>query len=220
MYIILRQAPSEIDKILNIFYSSDITPIRNWVKEYINEEIESYKLAPNSSNIKNVFYELNDGEFCFQLLKRYKKINKGYVYNSSEKMTDIIYSISILEFDSNHCKHLETSEMWKNVNQEVNNRVLKQLDKDTLLQIIKKLEQRISTKNIWNKTEFVGLLTETLRSSRKDLYSSIAKRLKRFGQRKSFYKKQTHTIINIPDDFNSSISTCKLEAIKHEKKDQ
>jgi hypothetical protein len=121
MYIILRQAPSEIDKILNIFYSSDITPIRNWVKEYINEEIESYKYAPNNSNIKNVFYELNDGEFCFQLLKHYKKINKGYVYNSSEKMTDIIYSISILEFDSNHCKHLETSDMWRNVNQEVNN---------------------------------------------------------------------------------------------------
>lgn len=215
MFIVIRQAPLESDQILNIFYSNDITPIRNWVKEYINEDIESYRYTPNKQHIKNVFYELNDGYTCLQLLKRYKQIYKGYVYNSSEKLTDLIYSINILEYTPNHINNLETSDMWKNINQEVNNRVLKQLDKDTLLQVLYKIQQRIETKPNWNKTEFIGLISETLKNFRKELYSSVAKRMKRFGKKKSLYKNDTHK------DIISQIPiSCKLEAsIKHEKQD-
>jgi hypothetical protein len=105
--------------------------------------------------------------------------------------------------------------MWKNINQEVNNRVLKQLDKDTLLQVLYKIQQRIETKPNWNKTEFTGLISETLKNFRKELYSSVAKRMKRFGKRKSLYKNDTHK------DIISQIPiSCKLEAsIKHEKQD-
>jgi hypothetical protein len=229
MFIVIRQAPLETDQILNIFYSNDITPIRNWVKEYINEDIESYRYTPNQKNIKNVFYELNDGYTSLQLLKRYKIVYKGYVYNSSEKLTDTIYSINILEYNSNYVNYLETSDMWKNINQEINNRVLKQLDKDTLIQILHKIQQRIETKSHWNKTEFVGLFTEILKNFRKDLYSSVAKRMKRFGKRKSIYKKDNdvhHTIINIPDtpqvppNFNAPRLPCKLEAINPQAKQE
>lgn len=226
MFIVIRQAPLESDEILNIFYSNDITPIRNWVKEYINEDIESYRYTPNKQNIKNVFYELNDGYITLQLLKRYKKVYKGYVYNSSEKLTDLIYSINILEYNPNHINNLETSDMWKNINQEVNNRVLKQLDKDTLLQVLYKIQQRIDTKPNWTKTEFTGLISETLKNFRKELYSSVAKRMKRFGKRKSLYKNDTnHITINIDNNTdNIPIQkipiSCKLEAsIKHEKQD-
>ena len=52
-----------------------------------------------------------------------------------------------------------------NINQEINNRVLKQLDKDTLIQILHKIQQRIETKSHWNKTEFVGLFTEILKNN-------------------------------------------------------
>ena len=72
--------------------------------------------------------------YNFQLLKKYKRVNRGYIYNSSERIIDVLYSISILEFDSEkQTSPLKTSDMYKSVNIEINNRILKSLDKDNIL---------------------------------------------------------------------------------------
>lgn len=219
MFIILKQSPLENDEILNVFYCDDLTIIRNWVKDCISDDIVSYRYAPVQKYIKYVTYELNDGDNNFELLKKYKRINPGYVYNSSELITEVVYTITILEFDSNKpVRNLESSEMWKNINSEVNNRVLKQLDKDSLLQVFCNIQEKISKKRDWNRTEFIGVLSETLRNFRKDLYSSIAKRLKRFGRRQSLYKRKNNDIIiNIPDE--TPITSCKIEALQKEKQE-
>lgn len=229
MFIILKQSPSENDEILNVFYCDELTLIRNWVKDYINNDIVSYRYIPVQKYTKYVSYELNDGDNHFQLLRKYKRIHPGYVYNSSELITEVIYTITILEFDSNKpVRNLESSEMWRNINSEINNRVLKQLDKDSLFQVFCTVQEKISKKRDWNRTEFIGVLSETLRNFRKELYSSIAKRLKRFGRRQSLYKRNNKDTPNVSDNNASNntspptpLTTCKIQALQslHKKQD-
>jgi hypothetical protein len=206
MYIILQTFPSDIDEVLNVFYCEDITIVRNWVRQYIETEIKSLEFCPGTQGLKNITYELNDADKNIELIKKYKRVSKGYIYNSSERIVDVIYSISILEFDSNKCvTGLISSNNWENFNTEINKRVLRQLDKESLFQVFMKLQQRIDTKTHWNKTEYTGLVTETVKNFKKQLYSSITKKMKRFSKQ---HKN------NVPDNFNSARLPCKLEANK------
>lgn len=194
MHIILKQS-SQSEQILNIFYCPNQTLIRNWIKDWIKNDIESRK----ENDKKDVTYEINDAETNFQLIKQYKKIYKGYIYNSSEKLSEIVYKISILEFDDNLSTQTLKNEKWSDINNEINNRVLKRLDKNSLYQIIIELESKIKTKSTWNRTEYIGLVSETIKNFKKSLYSTIAKRMKRFGKAKIIYNKDTN---GIPDDFD------------------
>lgn len=221
MFIIVKHNnhfPSEIDEVLNIFYTTDLISVRNWIKEYINQDIISYSYSPIEQDLKYLTYELNDGEHNFQLLKKYKRISRGYIYNSAERITDILYSISILEFDSNKTtSSLQESDMWKNVNVEINNRILKNLDKDSILTIFNTIQDKIHKKNNWNKTDFVSVVTHTLREYKGAMYKSISKRIKRFNKRQNISKQQIpdHITIDIDTEIDQNfISSCKLEAIK------
>jgi hypothetical protein len=158
-----------------------------------------------------------------QLLKKYKRVNQGYIYNSSERITDVLYSISILEFDSEKkTTPLQGSHMWKSVNVEINNRILKSLDKDSILTIFNVVQDKIHSKNNWNKTEFISVVSDTLREYKGAMYKSISKRLKRFNKRKNSYKQlPDHIIINVDVDVDvekhdnkNEVSSCRLEAIK------
>lgn len=211
MFIILKHSnqysPINDNNILNVFYSKDLTIIRNWIKDYIKQDIESYNYTPIEKDIKSLTYELNDGEHNFELLKKYKRINRGYIYNSSEYITDILYSITILKFDSDkNIQNMEATNMWKSINNEINNRVLKQLDKDSLLQILTVIQDKIHTKNKWNKTEFISIVSDTLKEFKKDLYNVISKRVKKFNKRQSLYNYNT----------NKPTSRCTIESLQQE----
>jgi hypothetical protein len=221
MFIVVKNNNHYDDEVLNIFYTDDLTYIRDWIKEYINQDIISYSYSPIEKNIKCLTYELNDGEHNFQLLKKYKRVNQGYIYNSSERITDVLYSISVLEFNSEKkTTQLQGSNMWKSVNVEINNRVLKRLDKDSILTIFNVIQDKIHTKNIWNKTEFISVVSDTLKEYKKEMYKSISKRVKRFNKRKNSYKQLSITtdveVITEKDkDNQNEVSSCRLEAIKH-----
>lgn len=204
MYIILKklaQAQTQ-DEILNVFYGNDDTPIRSWVRQYIEDEIASLKMAPLSEDIKTITYELIEDVEGYKLIKRFKKINRGYIYNSSEKSDEIIYLIQILQFnESNNNRPIESSQLWQSLNNEINNRVLKQLDKESLYQIFIKLQQKVMTKSKWNSTEYIHLVSEVIKSFKKELYSSITKKMARFGKQ-----------IRNSESSTRLISSCKLEA--------
>lgn len=206
MYIILKTAPSDNDEIVNVFYCNDLTIIRNWVRQYIETDIKSLEFCPQAEDLRNITYELNDADKNVQLIKKYKRISKGYIYNSSERIVDIIYSISILEFDSDKCvTELSCSNQSQNINNEINRRILRQLDKDSLFKVFMKIQERIRTKKTWNKTEYTGLVAETIKNFKKQLYTSISKKMKRSNKQ----------IYNVPDNFNSPRFSCKLEADKN-----
>jgi hypothetical protein len=108
--------------------------------------------------------------------------------------------------------------MWKSVNVEINNRILKSLDKDSILTIFNVIQDKIHTKNNWNKTEFISVVSDTLREYKGAMYKSISKRLKRFNKRKNSYKQlPDHIIINVDVENHNNqneVSSCRLEAIK------
>lgn len=216
MYIILKRNVDETNddvndanakqQIINIFYGDDPVLVRTWISDYINEDIESRHMAPLPEGVRSVVYEMNDGEQSFELICRTKMIKQGYIYNSSEKRTEVLYTICALEYNSNNVlPGLTSDEMWGNINNEINNRVLKQLDRDSLYQVVVKLQQAVNTRRQWNRTEFTSLLSDITRNFRKDLYSAVAKRMRRFGKRRDL----------VPQDFNKTgPNACKIEAIR------
>jgi hypothetical protein len=182
MHIILLSKPDDYNEILNMFYCSNETLVRNWIRDWIKEDIISKKESESGKG-GDVTYEINDAETNFQLIKLYKKIHKGYIYNSSEKLSEIVYKISILEFDRGTlCTQTLQNDKWSDINNEINNRVLKRLDKNSLYQIIIEIQSKIKTKSTWSRTEYTSLVSETIKNFKKSLYSTIAKRMKRFGK--------------------------------------
>jgi hypothetical protein len=187
MFVILKKT-IEKDEILNIFYGQDelLKSIREWIKEYIEQDIKNRKLNETPEEIKKfkeIIYEINDGHHSFELIKKTKATKKGYIYNVSERVANVLYSINILECNSNKIIFLENSEHFNNINKEINNRVLKHLDKESLFQVLQKIQSGIYTKKQWNSTEYTGLVSETIKTFKKDMYSSIAKKMKRFGKK-------------------------------------
>lgn len=226
MYIILKSYFNEKNEILNIFYGDDENLIRNWINEYINKDIESLKQCPLDKDIRSLSYEIDQDKDITRLIKHTKRVNRGYVYNSSEKFSEVVYTLTCLEHTATNNGQdatLQSNEKWSDINKEINNRVLKQLDKESLYQILIEIQNAIKTKSNWNYTEYTSLVSETIRSFKKELYSSIAKRLKRFGKKQSSYVKniKTHSLdketINI---LNSAVKTWSGSSCHLESKDK
>lgn len=208
MHIILKKIKEQTD-ILNVFYGNDTILINNWIKDYINDDIESLKLSPLTKDVRSISYEIIENQTNFELIKHIKKINKGYVYNSSERLIENVYTITVLEYTNtiDNC-NLKENTKWADINNEINNRVLKQLDKESLYQVLTKIQTSIKVKSNWNYTEYTSLVSEILKSFKKDLYSSIAKRLKRFGKKQYNFNKISFSTEQL------SGTSCKVEFLK------
>ena len=118
--------------------------------------------------MRSISYEITENQTNFELIRHIKKINKGYVYNSSERLTENVYTINLLEysgantFNIQKC-NLKENTKWADINNEINNRVLKQLDKESLYQILNKIQASIKVKSNWNYTEYTSLVSEILK---------------------------------------------------------
>lgn len=192
MYIIIKTCENK-DQVLNILYGTDSSPVSAWVLEYLEQQVQSLKMTPSQENIKYVSYSVkNIDGFNFELIKSYKKVNRGYVYNSSEKLTEVVQKIKVLEYNENYVNCLQSvqfgTDMWSNLNEEINNRVLKQLDKESFYQVFQKIQTSIKQKRNWTNIEFTSLVVDVIKDFKKELYSSIAKRMKRFGKRQNIYQ--------------------------------
>lgn len=215
MFIVLKKNEDKTEQVLNIFYGQDehLISIGNWIKEYIKEDVEirkNEKTVEENKKFKEIIYETIDEKGCFKLIKKTKAIKKGYIYNSSEKVTRELYSIKIIECNSNKIIFLENSEHFNNINREINNRVLKTLDKESLYQVLQKIQTGIYTKKEWNSSEYNGLVSEIVKTFKKDMYSSIAKKMKRFG------KKNTG---QVPENLSNRNQFCKLEFLSEKRYD-
>jgi hypothetical protein len=207
MYIVLKKT-DEVDEILNILFGENEEEVQTWINTYMSEQIEDLKMCPLEDGIKNLDYVTNANydRNQFELIKKYKKVHKGYVYNSSEKLTKVLCTIKYIQYDGNcnvsfvHKK----SVLKRDLNNEINSRVMRQLDKDSLYQVMTNIQQKTLIKKSWDSFEFTNMVSETIRSFKKELYSSIAKKMKRFGQ----YKKEVIPKIVV------TTGACALEAKK------
>jgi len=198
--IIKKDLLSNAEEVINIFYGENDTYIAHWINAYLDQEIEALKMVPCTSNIKpdslDYFIEIKNN--MYYLIKKYKMVLKGYLYNSSEKIVEKLSCIYCLTYDDIDplLNKMQNQPIWNSINSEVAHRVMKQVDKDTLYQINMKFEAAIKTKDTWTSTELVMLQNEITRTHKKELYSSIVKKMKKFEKKQS--KKEPTSSISVP----------------------
>ena len=73
------------------------------------------------------------------------------------------------------------TDLFMNINEEIQKRYLKSMDKDSLHQLISQINQIVYTKENWTNKEYLNFFNEILQNFKKESYSSIAKKLQRFG---------------------------------------
>jgi hypothetical protein len=229
--IIKKDLLSNSEEVINIFYGENNSYIEDWINTYFHQEMDALKMTPCEENINpeslDYFVEIRDN--IYYLIKKYKVILKGYIYNSSEKNSDNLFSIRCLSYNNIDpiLNKIQTQPLWNGVNSEVTHRVMRQVDKDTLYQINMKFEGAIKTRDTWNSTELVMLQNEITRTHKKELYTSIVKKMKKIEKKQQPKKeplslpcKTTEKLANgnqvrgiggIPDLSRFSGSSCALE---------
>jgi hypothetical protein len=186
MFVLLRE-DSQGKQVINVLFGDDVGRIRKWIEDYLQSEINSYAYMPLKKDTRNVSYSYTcNGEDTYKLIKSYKQIHKGYVYNTSDKVQEVIYTIKFLEYQTKDCMSRAENGtlLWNDINAEINNRVLKQLDKESLYQVMTEVHDRISFRGFWDKSEYTHMVTEVLKDFKKESYSTVVKRMKRFGSKK------------------------------------
>lgn len=207
--IIKKNLLSNLEEVVNIFYGENDTYIKNWINSYFEQEIEGLRMTPYEENIKpdslDYFVEIEND--TYYLIKKYKMILKGYIYNSSEKVSQKIFSLRILSYNNIDplLNSIQNQPLWNDINSEVTHRVMKHIDKDTLYQINMKFEGAIKTKNIWTSTELVMLQNEITKNHKKVLYSSIVKKMKRFQKKQN----KKDILIHQQQNLQTNIIPCK-----------
>ena len=208
MHIILRTDKKE-QRVINIIYGDNMYITKAWILEYLNNEMESLNMCPNQDKyISYISYKSEQPTpNTWDFIKLYKKTNKGYIYNTSEKLQEQLFTLHIMEYteDKENNTDIKVNNTWRDLNNEINNRVLRQLDKESLYQVLRSIQNKMLLKESWDSFEFTNMISETIRTFKKQLYSNIAKKLKRFGQ----YKMNKNNLLS---DF--SVGACGLEAKK------
>ena len=187
--IIKKDLLTNSEEVINILYGINDNYIESWINAYFNQEIECLKMAPITEGIRHnsvdYFVEIEDN--VYYLVKKYKQVLKGYIYNTSEKISEKILSIRFLDYDNvdTLLTQVQNQPLWNGINNEINNRVMKRLDQDSLCRINMNFEAAIKTKPTWTSTELVMLQHEITKNYKKDLYSSIVKKMKRVEKKRS-----------------------------------
>lgn len=181
---------SNTEDVINIFYGENNDYVADWINTYFEQEIESLKMMPCEENIRpdslDYFVEMENN--MFYLVKKYKQILKGYVYNTYEKILEKLYSIRYLTFDNVNVildKVKESSSLWNGINSEITHRVMRQVDQESLYRINLNFEAAIKTKENWNCKELIMMRNEITKNYKKELYSSIVKKMKRFEKKQN-----------------------------------
>lgn len=180
MYIVLKKQDNS-DNVINMFYNREIGI--KWMNDYINE----FKNNINTDENNTGDYVIKVDDNCVNLVKIEQFIKKGFFTNEKRKTETNICEIHLLEFD---CKDVpvynfeltENIKLWENINNEINNRVIKKMDQDSLYQYIIMLKTNINLKREWTSNEYMHLSNEYLKTFRKELYSNVAKKMRRKGQ--------------------------------------
>lgn len=180
MFIILKFINDKLCDVLNVVYGQHISLAYTWTTDYLSTEIKGFSLIPANKYEQDIKYivEISD-DMSHKLVKRYKKLNPGYVYNSYSKKNIELYTIKIICFSGNNDIMCKESILYNDLNKEINTKILRSMDKESLYQLFIQIQNIIISKKQFNYTEYNTILSENLKTFRKQFYSSIVKRIKR-----------------------------------------
>jgi hypothetical protein len=189
MFVVI-QSSDRRDDVINVIYDDDEACVKNWISEYLVNEMESWLMCPVMKDMRNVSFTVEDRGNCSALIKKYKRILRGYVYNSSEIKQEEIFSVKYLAFDGNSSMtHTSESHHQNDITKEINKRVLRQLDKPSLFNVFTNMQSLIDSKSMWNSEEFAQIVSESIKKFKKELYNSISKKMKRSVYKNSLIPK-------------------------------
>jgi len=191
------------EEVINVIYGENSVYVNNWINSFFEKEISSLKMSPNDNKFiqhdsLDYFVEIENN--IYYLVKKYKLISKGYIYNSYEKKAERLYSIKVINYEN--IENIVLNEtpcetLWNDINLEIIHRIMKQIDKDSLLQLNLKFESAIKTKKQWSSTEIIMLQYELIKTHKKELYSSIVKKMKKI-EKKQQNKNTFNQIAQLP----------------------
>jgi hypothetical protein len=192
MFIILKTDKSQETSIHDLIYSSDDTLAYNSMNSYAVTQMESLKLSPARKYTKYNNYFVKSTNKSVQLLHKYKQIHPGVIYNTSEYITETLFTLNYLPFDNyNSINSVEpSSEFTFQLNKEIQLRLFKQLNIEQTQSILEKLINGFSTKKYWNNNEIMNLFTDITYEYKISKIESIIKTMKRYGEYPMPYRTQ------------------------------
>jgi len=188
MYIVLetseRSDELNTEKVLDILYTTDANVVEKWITNYLEMQCTSILYTPIGKNERDrtVSIAFNQQQSRFTLSKRFRQILRGYMYNSSQYTVDEIVKVRYLSFDGvNPSVDVNSIELQKDIKTEINHRVLKQLDKDSLYQVVRNVENIITQREHWTREEIIDVVSNVVHDFKRKLYNTIAKRLRTYN---------------------------------------
>lgn len=171
----------------HIVYGDNTALANHHVSQLVLAELESQATIPQQRYEREVTFSAEESETdsSVTIVKQYKRVVPGYVYNSHKRVRELVCTFRVLAYDDSRAPSFEPlhSGLWGNINQEINHRVMKKMDKESLYQVLCSVESVLLKKVSWTGIEYIAVLSETLRTFKKDLYSNVARRMQRFGNR-------------------------------------
>lgn len=178
MFIIIKNDLIKSKKeVANIIYGDTY---ETWTSNYLTEIISDIIIEISSSDNKTSYHK---DDQLLSIIKKEEIIEKGYIFNNKSVKETPIISLEVLEYNPRALEFNKTNsecKLWENLNSEINQRVLKNMDKDSLYQVFMELDKNMKLKHNWTTNDFINILNELLKNFRKQFYSSVAKKLRRY----------------------------------------
>jgi len=176
------------EKVINIIYGEDRDYVEEWINIYCMNEINSLIMCPLLYNTFCINYNIENENNLFRIIKKYKQLKEGYIYNSYKNVSEIVCSIKYTYFDekSDEQININVFDKLKNVDNSIQketcHRIMKSLNKDELFEMIINFENALTTKNIWNNKELQLLQIETIKNYRKTMYNNTFRKVKKINK--------------------------------------
>ena len=196
-FVIIREDyDSKLPFVINTIYDNPDTLeyIEKWINNYLNDEIKGLLYLPNRENERSISYEIEeiDGGEVFSLFKKYEKVEKGYFYNKYENVYKKLFDIKVIKDEEScnnlgqHLINLSDESAMKFINDEVNQRVLRSLEREALQVFLNDIRNAIKNKKAWNTDELLYLESQILKQLKKKLTNKIRKNvMKEFSESNS-----------------------------------
>lgn len=205
---------SNSQSILNIFHVDDEDYIEKWINEYIQQEIKSKET--NLELSKENSYEIQSNFTEFSLIQKQKITNRGYIYNSNNFEYTKLFTININEFTENITEtcmsvqeKLPYTKLYNDINEEINKRITKELNQETLLLLQSEYNKKIQTKNTWTQKELILLQNTIIKKHEMQLFNNISKQLRKNNRKRK--KSKSPETIGQNNQKNLLLKSCKEE---------
>lgn len=227
MFVILKTerssaAENDITTVLDLIFSNNDTLAYNSMNSHAVTEMEALTMTPAKKYTKYNTYFVESTDKEVKLLHKFKRIHPGMIYNTSEYITETVFTLKFMNYDNyNSINSIEpSSEFAFQLNKEIQIRLFKQLDIDQTQTVLEKLINSFSSKRHWNNSEIMNLFTDITYKYKTSKIDSIIKNMKRYGEYPMPYYIQLESCSKpvqpsfTLEDLSLRLNNCKIEESK------